>query len=376
MSYAHDFFINNDVTLVTLIERIKAEIQLINTNYLYGDNVSSQVHAKNAANLMNDLEYNMTEASPSSDITQIYENGQGNSTTLALVVANVVDEILREYGTAFGIGYDLTDMSNIDVIRLSNTNKSSFDRYGTTILNTSNIFGSNNENITLSTANGNLVNVYDYETAQVLADGVNRIFNDNLSPLSPVNETNKIDRLENSFKQLKHAIEVKTSPEKLMEIVHIFIHPTLQEVYDLIVESDSYLGLADILYSTFMHNGQKYNATLISYYNEIREFKYEPDTLTLSWTMPFDWNMTNIQDQDIFVHEEIKIPKSLEEFSSGATLNATVNGMPLVGRSLVVDPFNTENATVVHYLINKNQILELAKFVEPRIDIMSFSLSL
>ena len=377
MSYAHDFFINNDVTLVTLIERIKAEIQLINTNYLYGDNVSSQVHAKNAANLMNDLEYNMTEASPSSDITQIYENGQGNSTTLALVVANVVDEILREYGTAFGIGYDLTDMSNIDVIRLSNTNKSSFDRYGTTILNTSNIFGNNNENITLlSTANGNLVNVYDYETAQVLADGVNRIFNDKLSPRSPVNETNNIDRPENSFKQLKHAIELKASPDKLMEIVHISIHPTLQEVYDLDVESDSYLGISDILYRTFMHNGQKYNATLISYYNEIIEFKYEPDTLTLSWTVPFDWNMTSIQDQDIFVHEEIKVPKFLEEFSSGAALNATVNGMPLVGRSLVVDPFNTGNATVVHYLINKNQILELAKFVEPRMDIMSFSLSL
>jgi hypothetical protein len=125
-----------------------------------------------------------------------------------------------------------------------------------------------------------------------------------------------------------------------------------------------------------MHNGQKYNATLISYYNEIIEFKYEPDTLTLSWTVPFDWNMTSIQDQDIFVHEEIKVPKFLEEFSSGAALNATVNGMPLVGRSLVVDPFNTGNATVVHYLINKNQILELAKFVEPRMDIMSFSLSL
>ena len=42
MSYAHDFFVNNDASLVTLIEQIKAETQLINTNFLSGNNVSAQ----------------------------------------------------------------------------------------------------------------------------------------------------------------------------------------------------------------------------------------------------------------------------------------------------------------------------------------------
>ena len=44
----------------------------------------------------------MTQASePSSDIAQIYDNGRRNSTSLAL--ANIVDEILRKYGTAFNV---------------------------------------------------------------------------------------------------------------------------------------------------------------------------------------------------------------------------------------------------------------------------------
>jgi hypothetical protein len=47
-----------------------------------------------------------------------------NSTTLALVVANLVDEILRNYGSAYGITYDLTNMSNMMLANMSNINDS------------------------------------------------------------------------------------------------------------------------------------------------------------------------------------------------------------------------------------------------------------
>ena len=30
-SYAHDFLVNNDITIVTLVEQIKAETELVNT---------------------------------------------------------------------------------------------------------------------------------------------------------------------------------------------------------------------------------------------------------------------------------------------------------------------------------------------------------
>jgi len=33
-SFAHDFFVNNDATLVTLVEQIKAETELVNTNFI------------------------------------------------------------------------------------------------------------------------------------------------------------------------------------------------------------------------------------------------------------------------------------------------------------------------------------------------------
>ena len=126
---------------------------------------------------------------------------------------------------------------------------------------------------------------------------------------------------------------------------------------------DSYLSIGDITYHNLTYDGQDYNSTLISYYDEIDGFDFNPQTKQISWSMPFDWNTTRIQEQNIFVHEEIKLPNAfLEEIgtsTSPATFIATVNNQPLTGRALAIDPFTSNDTTIVHYLINKNQILDL-----------------
>lgn len=125
---------------------------------------------------------------------------------------------------------------------------------------------------------------------------------------------------------------------------------------------DSYLSIGDISYHNLTYNGRDYNSTLISYYDEIQSFDYEPQIQQISWSMPFDWNLTRIRDQNIFVHEEIKLSNAfLEQIGASSTsgFSASVNGQPLVGRALAIDPFTANDTTIVHYLINKNQILDL-----------------
>ena len=125
---------------------------------------------------------------------------------------------------------------------------------------------------------------------------------------------------------------------------------------------DSYLSIGDISYHNLTYNGRNYNSTLISYYDEIQGFDYEPQIQQISWSMPFDWNLTRIRDQNIFVHEEIKLSNAfLEQIGASSTsgFSASVNGQPLVGRALAIDPFTANDTTIVHYLINKNQILDL-----------------
>lgn len=121
---------------------------------------------------------------------------------------------------------------------------------------------------------------------------------------------------------------------------------------------DSYLSIGDVFTTNLTQN---YNTTLISYYDRIQNFTFEPNDLEAKWAMPFDWNVSRIRSQNIFVHEEIKFPKSYSEFSNSTIFSGTVNEQPLVGRSLAIDPFTSENALIIHFLLNKNDILKLAE---------------
>jgi hypothetical protein len=74
--------------------------------------------------------------------------------------------------------------------------------------------------------------------------------------------------------------------------------------------------------------------------------------------MPFYYDVPRLEKNPIFVHEEIKLPKSL--FGS-SVFNATVNGQPISGRTLAIDPFTSPDAVILHYLINKNDVIKIAK---------------
>jgi hypothetical protein len=73
--------------------------------------------------------------------------------------------------------------------------------------------------------------------------------------------------------------------------------------------------------------------------------------------MPFYYDVQRLEKNPIFVHEEIKLPKAL--FGS-SIFNATVNGQPISGRTLAIDPFTSPNAVILHYLINKNDVIKIA----------------
>ena len=122
---------------------------------------------------------------------------------------------------------------------------------------------------------------------------------------------------------------------------------------------ESFLSVGDVYnFRDLNYTGETFNTTLISYYDEVRDFNFDSNTGSFSWSMPFYYNLTRLRDNPIFVHEEIKLPKSL--FGNGP-FNATVNGDPVSGRTLAVDPFTDPDAIVLHYLINKNSIIELAE---------------
>jgi hypothetical protein len=124
---------------------------------------------------------------------------------------------------------------------------------------------------------------------------------------------------------------------------------------------DSYLSVGSVYDKNEIYQNHNYNTTLISYYEQIDNLKFDQSKPMFTWSMPFDYNLTRINQQPIFVHEEFRLPKSWKGFGNLNTYNATVNGQPLSGRSLAIDPFSFPNDTVAHYLVNKDDIIKIAQ---------------
>jgi hypothetical protein len=121
---------------------------------------------------------------------------------------------------------------------------------------------------------------------------------------------------------------------------------------------ETFLSVGDVFnYRNLTFEDKPFNTTLISYYDKIDNFNFNSTSGKFSWSMPFYYDVQRLEKNPIFVHEEIKLTKTL--FGS-SIFNATVNGQPISGRTLAIDPFTSPNAVILHYLINKNDVIKIA----------------
>lgn len=152
---------------------------------------------------------------------------------------------------------------------------------------------------------------------------------------------------------------------------------SIREIFppDQIPRFDSWLSVGDIFTENVEYQGQQYNTTIISYYDQVQDFNFDAAEQQFSWSMPFDWNVSRIQETNIFVHEEVQIPKSLAGIGDATSFAATVNGNPISGRMLAVDPYTSEQDLTLHYLVNKNDIIGMAGGIPEGTSEMTFTLA-
>lgn len=152
---------------------------------------------------------------------------------------------------------------------------------------------------------------------------------------------------------------------------------TVRELFppDQIPTFDSWLSVGDVFNQSVEYQDQPYNMTIISYYDRVQDFNFDAEKQQLSWAMPFDWDISRIQNVNIFVHEEIRFPKSLTGLGDASSFAATVNGKPISGRMLAIDPYSSEKDLILHYLLNKNDILSMAGSMQNGTSSMTFTLA-
>ena len=170
-----------------------------------------------------------------------------NSNIDALAFAELMDSALINYGTAYGVDFDMTNMSNMAMIG-SNGNATSM------VINNSvsGISGNNFKSEMHSTnswsnrmtehsneinRNYSLDNIADYQSAQALVRKTLEIFNTDLRPLITNNYASVfVTNLENGLIHLSNSIASKASPLDIMMIVHSEIHPNLLGTFNLELE--------------------------------------------------------------------------------------------------------------------------------------------
>jgi DNA-binding protein Fis len=237
-AYAHNFSPNSLSTFISLAHEADVELLLANSNF--PSNITLALdHSKNVVKLMDDAYYSDDDIIDDIDFVRRYNEALNsrNTTIQALVVANIVDQILREYGEAFDIQYDLTNMSNMAM--MGGGNSSSMAMSST--LNDNNSASMNmpmNSNIEAEEKNNytNIINIDNYQSAQKLSEKAYQVFKNQLRPLAASsNNANQtaIIMVEKSLLDLNYLINNKASAQDIMGLVHGKLHPSLQLAYDL-----------------------------------------------------------------------------------------------------------------------------------------------
>ena len=98
------------------------------------------------------------------------------------------------------------------------------------------------------------------------------------------------------------------------------------------------------------------NIQVITYYDEISDFQYDPDSKEISFSMPFEWSESNINQTSV-VHEELVIPKNFGDLLvSGFTV--IVNGVEISEDVVNIDDFFSDGR-VVHFIIYQKELLKV-----------------
>ena len=314
LAYAHTFSTSESAHFLSLVEQIKAETGLVIMNLENNNATLAQAHAEKASSLLNNftldeirernnriadsletgleqLEENVTSLASGMQgqqqvpqdriqnindtvtslndilteaITVRVESDQlNNATTWAMVLADLTNVVLSNYGNATGTAFDLTDMANLAEMQGEAAHTVSEGINNNTMP----------DNATASNVTTNTIIVDEgaYQTAQYLSSNTMlQLFRDMLRPLtttsagangttgnnsengltlqpqldnetlftSESNATAGIEELGMSLLELRDSVNSKASPREVMTIPHLEIHPMLIQLYGLTLEDE------------------------------------------------------------------------------------------------------------------------------------------
>ena len=267
---AHVFLSDKNASLLAIANQLKTELELISHNLNHCDNNLALKHLADATEIQNrnnnissfsipylDELSQLIESIPVDSektesllrinktidnaltfldnmiVSDIDAQDLKNSTIQALNIANITDEILREYAIAYGIESAIATSGSMGNMMNMSTMGSSIDSPPDSMVMEDNRIPSASR----------IANISNYQNAQELASKALELFRDDLKPLELPNTTrsfltadvrsSSVSGLEGGLSLLLNSIDDKKPYSDIMQIIHGPVHTNLFLAYDL-----------------------------------------------------------------------------------------------------------------------------------------------
>jgi hypothetical protein len=188
--------------------------------------------------LVNDIDSILEEA-----VTKRIEQEQRNNATIqALALVDLTNMILEDYGNAYAVRFDMTNMSDMAIMGSNNNSMVATNDMcavgNNNNMNMSSVNTSSNMRMNMGSGgetnkSSSIVNMSSYKSAQALAAKAMETYDSELKPIAPRNAAAFLANLENGLTQLNDAVRNKASPMDNMVIVHTQVQPSLLQAFGL-----------------------------------------------------------------------------------------------------------------------------------------------
>jgi hypothetical protein len=264
-AFAHTFSGDESASFLALVESIKSELDLVESN-LASNATLAEEHAAHASEhldehtveeisernerlgrelpaALEDLHHSVTNSTAQQvqaeiqnindllgeTVTVRIDSEQlNNSTVWALIIANMADVVIVHYGAAYGMeteeggehggnGHD-EESNETETTSTENMTHNDSEMEASTVM---------------SEGNGTIVNMVHYQSALGLAARTQALFNDQVKDMAPANSTEFGASLEAGLENLKEAIDDMEPFADVEVIVHSEVHPNLQSAFNL-----------------------------------------------------------------------------------------------------------------------------------------------
>ena len=131
-----------------------------------------------------------------------------------------------------------------------------------------------------------------------------------------------------------------------------------------VLSFDTFVSVAQDQLFTIKTANAEVPAVVKTYYDEVKNFQYDPSDKSIYFEMPFNWDPSYVDLVQV-VHEEVRVPKTFTPYAEGKQFVGYVNGVEISGRALLNDPYSSKDTNIVHFLITKNELQRINSILGP-----------